>query len=91
MLAKLKLAGVRRVTSVSDVRIKSGNGKHIIQFVRGKRKDILRHKTYFCMLEFIQIFRLLKLWGLNMIGTCRIPAGSHVQINLAEAIYRTFL
>ena len=38
MLAKLKLAGVRRVTSVSDVRIKSGNGKHLIQFVRGKEK-----------------------------------------------------
>ena len=47
MFAKLKLAGVRRVTSVSDVRIKSGNGKHN-QFVRGKKKRYIEAQTYFC-------------------------------------------
>ena len=47
MLAKLKLAGVRRVTSVSDVRIKSGNGKHIIQFARGKKKKYIEAQNVF--------------------------------------------
>ena len=47
MLAKLKLAGVRRIKSVTDVRIKSGNREHIIQFVRGKKKRYIEAQNVF--------------------------------------------
>ncbi len=47
MLAKLNLAGVRRIKSVTDVRIKSGNEKHIIQFVKGKKRRFIEAQSIF--------------------------------------------
>ena len=47
MLAKLNLAGVRRIKSVTDVRIKSGNEKHIIQFMQGKKRRFIQAQSIF--------------------------------------------
>ena len=47
MLAKLNLAGVRRIKSVTDVRIKSGNEKHIIQFMKGKKRRYIQAQSIF--------------------------------------------
>ena len=47
MLAKLNLAGVRRIKSVTDVRIKSVNEKHIIQFMKGKKRRFIEAQSIF--------------------------------------------
>ena len=47
MLAKLKLAGVRRIKSVTDVCIKSGDEEHIIQFMKGKKRRYIKAKNVF--------------------------------------------
>ncbi len=45
MLTKLKLAGVKRIKSVSDVRIVSNDRAHIVKFRKGKKKRQIEAQT----------------------------------------------